>query len=234
MDTMDLNADLGEGGCWDQHLLKWVTSANIACGGHAGNRDTMREAVARCLATGVAVGAHPGYEDREHFGRRPHELDSPAVGKLMRRQLGEFMQIVTESGATLHHVKPHGALYHQADRNRGHAEEVACAVNQVCGPVILYGMPGGELERAAAAAGLRFCPEGFVERRYQADGSLVPRGEVGAVILDVGEAVSQAIALWKEGRIRTLCVHGDGDSALAMLVAVREALEAAGGRVGAP
>ena len=206
MRRIDLNADLGEGGSEDELLLGLVSSCNIACGGHAGSDEIMRRTLAHALAAGVAIGAHPGYEDRENFGRRELQMTPQAVTELVVRQVGKLAALAQETGASLDHVKPHGALYHQANRDLS-------------------------LAAAARAAGVIVRAEGFADRRYQNDGSLQPRSQPGAVIEDPAEAVAQALALAGSGRFETLCVHGDGAHAATLLRAVRSALENAGFRI---
>lgn len=225
MRSIDLNADLGEGGTQDAALLALVSSANIACGGHAGDEETMRRSIELALASGVAIGAHPGYEDREHFGRLAMTLPLEEVTSLVRRQLEKLAALANEAGATLHHVKPHGALYNQACRDPLLAAAVVAGVSP---GLILYALPNSALSGAGRAAGLTVCAEGFADRRYRDDGSLMPRGEPGAVIKDVDAAVAQALAIASNGEVRTLCVHGDGATAVAILQALRPKLAAAG------
>ncbi len=226
--TIDINADLGEGGAHDTELLDLVTSANIACGGHAGNEEIMRRTIQVAMERGVAVGAHPGYEDRENFGRREMDLPLEEVTALVERQIRLLADFTKESGARLHHVKPHGALYNQADRDPKLAEAVVKAVLNVSIDLILYAPPSGYLAAAGRTAGLTVFGEGFMDRRYRQDGSLLPRSELGAVIYNVDEAVAQALQLAASEKFRTLCVHGDGESAVEMLREVRIALEAQG------
>lgn len=235
MPTIDLNADLGEGGSQDAALIALVSSANIACGGHAGDEATMRAAIDACLAAGVAIGAHPGYEDREHFGRRALEISPAAVTDLVVRQVARIAEMTT-----LHHVKPHGALYNQADRDPDLAAAVVEGVARVVPGCLFYAAPGGALAAAAKIAGLRLCAEGFADRRYTESGNLVPRGEAGAMIEEVREAVAQAMQIACMGRVQTtagtwfplpaqtLCVHGDSPHAVETLRAVRQALIEAG------
>ncbi len=224
MRRIDLNADLGEGGSNDAALLNLVTSVNIACGGHAGSDEIMRRTVDLAIASGVLIGAHPGYEDRENFGR--HEMDLPfdEVTDLVARQVGKLAEI---AGDRLHHVKPHGALYNQAHRNPGLATAVVEGVRIISPDLMLYAPPAGALAAAGRAAGLVVHAEGFADRRYRADGTLVPRSEPGAVITDVGEAVQQALDLIRAGLIETICVHGDGGHAVEILRALRDAVNRA-------
>ena len=226
--TIDINADLGEGGAHDAELLDLVTSANIACGGHAGSEEIMRRTIQLAMARGVAIGAHPGYEDRENFGR--HEMDLPLeeVTVLVERQIRLLAKIAAEAGVRLRHVKPHGALYNQADRDPALAAAVVEAVVNVSPDLILYAPPSGNLAAAGREPGLTVCGEGFVDRRYRANGWLVPRSEPGAVISNINEAVAQALDLARSGKFQTLCMHGDGELAVTMLRAVRAAFKAEG------
>jgi UPF0271 protein len=240
MRSIDLNADLGEGGSHDAELTALASSANIACGGHAGDETTMRNAIEACLVHGTAIGAHPGYEDPAHFGRRPLDLAPAAVEDLVSRQVERIAEIAARAGAEVHHIKPHGALYNQADRDPGLAAAVAAGVRKILPGRGFYVPPSGALAAAGKAAGLVVRAEGFADRRYLENGWLVPRGECGAVIEDIGSAVAQALEIARDHRVRaisntliplmakTLCVHGDGLDAVELLTAVRHALEAAG------
>jgi 5-oxoprolinase (ATP-hydrolysing) subunit A len=232
MSMIDLNADLGEGGSQDEALLRLVSSANIACGGHAGDEATMRRAIELAMAAGVRIGAHPGYEDREHFGRRAMTLPLAAVTLLVRRQVERLSNLAREMGAFVHHVKAHGSLYNQADRDRQLADAVVTGVASVSADLVLYGPPSGALAAAARAAGITLCAEGFADRRYLENGLLMPRAEPGAVISNVEEAVAQAMALVAAGEVKTLCVHGDGVTAVEILRVLRGRLEEAGLQVG--
>jgi UPF0271 protein len=223
MKRIDLNTDLGEGGADDTALLELVDSANIACGGHAGSEEIMRRTIGLAIAAGVAAGAHPGYEDRENFGRREMELPPDSVTDLVARQVEIF---AAATGGTVHHVKPHGALYNQANRDASLALAVVRGIQKISPGAMLYALPASALAAAGLAAGMTVRTEGFADRRYQADGSLVPRGDPAAVISDVAEAVAQALKLARSGCIDTLCVHGDGPRALAILRALRAAFPA--------
>jgi 5-oxoprolinase (ATP-hydrolysing) subunit A len=228
MRQIDLNADLGEGGSEDAALMELVTSANIACGGHAGDEDTMRRTIALALAAGVAAGAHPGYEDREHFGRLAMAFPLARVTDLVARQVERFSKLAAEAGAPLHHVKPHGALYNQADRDADFAAAVVAGITRVTKDAMLYALPGSRLAAAGKAAGLPVCLEAFADRRYLASGSLMPRNEPGAFISDVDEAVGQGMEHARSGKVGTLCVHGDGPTAVKILRKLRAGLEEAG------
>jgi UPF0271 protein len=238
--TIDLNADLGEGGTQDAQLIALVSSANIACGGHAGDDETMRAAIDAALAAGVAIGAHPGYEDRSHFGRKPLNLGPATAAEQVSRQIERFATIAARAGAEIHHVKPHGALYLQADQDPELAAAIALATSKILPGCRFYVPPGGALARAGQAAGLIIRPEGFADRRYLPDGRLVPRSQPGAVIEDLETAVAHALRIACKHQVttidggdfplpaETLCVHGDGHEAKALLRALRHALEAAG------
>lgn len=228
MRWIDLNADLGEGGTEDEALLGLVSSANIACGGHAGDEATMRRSIQLALASGVAIGAHPGYEDPEHFGRRAMTLPLEKVTDLVRRQVGKLAELAVEAGTKLHHVKPHGALYNQAGRDASLATALVQGITAISPDLILYAQPGSELEKAGRKAGLTVCPEGFADRRYRDDGTLMPRGEPGAVIKEVDVAVEQAMTIISNGTVDTVCVHGDGVTAVSILKVLREKLGESG------
>ena len=228
MRRIDLNADLGEGGTEDEALLGLVTSANIACGGHAGDKETMWRSINLALASGVAIGAHPGYEDPEHFGRRAMTLPLEQITDLVHRQVESLATLATAAGTRLHHVKPHGALYNQAARDPALAAAVVEGIARVSPELALYALPDSALAEAGRAAGLTVRAEGFADRRYRDDGSLMPRGEPGAVIKDVDAAVAQALEIAGKGTVDTLCVHGDGVTAVAILRELRGKLAGAG------
>jgi UPF0271 protein len=226
MRAIDLNADLGEGGADDLALLGLISSANIACGGHAGDEQSMREAIQAALAAGVSLGAHPSYEDREYFGRRAMVIPLHEVSDSVFRQVERIATLAEKLGGRLHHVKPHGSLYNQADRDEMLANAVVEGIVRVSRELILYAPPAGKLAEAGRAAGLVVCAEGFADRRYLENGSLMPRAEPGAVISNVDEALAQAQALISSGTIETVCVHGDGPTAVQMLQTLRAAFEA--------
>ncbi|TCV98005.1 5-oxoprolinase subunit PxpA [Biostraticola tofi] len=224
---IDLNADLGEGGPHDEALLQWVSSANIACGFHAGDAAMMRQSVKWALRHGVAVGAHPGYPDREHFGRLAMSLAPDTVYAQMIYQLGALAAIARAEGAVMAHVKPHGMLYNQAACDAGLADAVARAVKAVDPALRLFGLAGSELITAGRQHGLEVRQEVFVDRGYRADGSLVPRSEAGALIVDEQQALERTLEMVMHRRVRscdgrwlaiqadTVCLHGDGPHALA-------------------
>ena len=245
MNRIDLNADLGESfGAWrmgdDAGVMPWITSANVACGFHAGDPSIMQRTVAMCVQHGVAIGAHTSLPDLQGFGRREMKVAPDEVYAQTLYQLGALHAIARAAGTQLHHVKPHGALYNMAARERALADAIANAVRDFDHRLILVGLAGGALVDAGLAAGLPVQPEGFCDRRYRADGSLAPRSEAGAVIEDIDAVVAQALsiatrseAVAGDGRkVRveadTLCIHGDRADAAAFAKRLRRALESAG------
>ena len=236
---MDLNADLGEG-MDDGPILPFLTSANVACGLHAGGPATMDRTVAQALARGVRIGAHPGYPDRENFGRTPMDLPLEEVRALVLYQLGALDAFVRARGGRLSHVKAHGALYNRAAKDLPLARAIAEAVRAYRGDLVLVGLAGSAQLSEARALGLRAVGEAFADRRYLPDGSLMPRSEPGSVLRQAAEAAEQSLRIAKEGfvvaadgsRVRvdaeTLCLHGDTAGAVQMARAVRERLESAG------
>ena len=242
---MDLNADLGEGfGVWrlgdDEQLLDVLTSANVACGFHAGDPPTMRRVCAQAAERGVVIGAQVGYRDLAGFGRRRMDVAPAELEAEVLYQLGALDGCARPAGTRVRYVKPHGALYNTAVDDRGPADAVARAVAAYDAGLPLLGLPGSELEAAAAAAGIPFVPEAFADRAYRPDGRLVPRGEAGAVLDDVDAVVARALAFALERQVtaadgsvvpvaaRSLCVHGDTPGAVEMARLIRERLTAAG------
>jgi UPF0271 protein len=235
MPRIDLNCDLGEGAGLDAALMPFITSANVACGAHAGDEDTMRATVALARRHGVVIGAHPGFADRAHFGRREQTLTAGALHDLVSGQIAALREL-----GPVRHVKPHGALYNQAARDSALAAVIAEAVYECDPSLILFGLAGSELIRAGQARGLRVAHEVFADRTYQRDGSLTPRSQPDALIADEGAAVAQVLRLMREGGVRatdgtevalaadTVCLHGDGPHALAFARRLRTELLAAG------
>lgn len=211
---IDLNCDLGEGLPFDATLMPLITSANVSCGAHAGDAESIRRALELARRHGVQVGAHPGYADREGMGRREMAMTEDEVWRLCSGQL--------EAVPGARYVKPHGALYNQACRDAAYARGVV----RLGLPVL--GLPGSALEDECRRAGVRFVAEGFADRRYRDDGSLVPRGQPGAFVESPEEAVPHAQRLIASRRVETLCVHGDNPEAVAFVLALRHALERAG------
>jgi UPF0271 protein len=225
---IDLNADVGEECGQDAALMHCVTSANVACGLHAGNHAVMRETVRLAHAHGVSVGAHPGFDDREHFGRRDLQLPPQQITDLVVRQIDTLADIAAREGVRLRHVKAHGALYNIAVRDRAVADAIARAIVSVDSSLVLVGLPASQLIAAAEGAGLRAAREAFADRAYQPDGTLVPRGERGAVIHEVDEVLARVVPLARRVDVDTICVHGDTPNAAQLATRIRGALEAAG------
>ena len=239
-DCVDLNADVGEGRGQDAALLRIVSSANIACGFHAGDRGTMRATVALCREHGVAVGAHPSFPDLDGFGRREMTLSPREIEECVTSQLRALADIAAAQGVRMRHVKPHGALYNMAAGDRAVADVVARAVAAFDPALVLFALAGSALIAAGDRAGLATAAEAFADRAYRADGSLVPRTEPGAVLHDAGIVVPRAIAMVRDGavvaddgtrltlRVDTICVHGDTPAAADLAARLRAALEEAG------
>jgi UPF0271 protein len=244
--TIDLNGDVGEGIGRDRELIPHLSSANIACGFHAGDPRTMRETVELCMEHGVAIGAHPGLPDRANFGRREMALTAREAADDLLYQLGALDAFVRSAGGRIRHVKLHGALYHMADRSEELAEAVVHAVRRFDPSLGLFVPPDGLLERAAQAAGLQIAAEAFADRRYGADGRLLPRGSAGAVLERPEEAAEQALGIAARGVVRTadggmaqiragtICIHGDSPRAPEIAAAVRRALVREGWRIVSP
>jgi UPF0271 protein len=245
MFTVDLNCDMGESfGAYrigrDEEILPYITSANIACGFHAGDPGTMRKTVQRALSHNVMIGAHPGLPDLVGFGRRNMAITPQEAYDLVVYQVGALQAFVQAEGASMQHVKPHGALYNMAARQADLARAIAEAVYRVNPELYLVGLAGSQLIEQGKAAGLRVKSEVFSDRTYQQDGSLTPRSQPDALITDDEQAVQQVIRMVKEGKVRTqqgndieilaetVCIHGDGPHALAFARHIREALQSAG------
>ncbi|HEY7113208.1 MAG TPA: 5-oxoprolinase subunit PxpA [Thermoanaerobaculia bacterium] len=242
MTTIDLNADVGEG-MRDEELLPFLTSANVACGFHAGDPGTMDRTVAAALARGVRVGAHPGFADRENFGRAAVEMPAEAIENLVLYQTGALDGFVRARGGTLSHVKPHGGLYHMAGKFPDVARAIAEGVRRFHPALILVGAVGSMLLEAGREVGLSVAGEAFADRRYLPDGTLVPRSRPDALLTDPEEAAAQAVSLACEGfavaadgtrlalQPDTLCMHGDTPGAPAIARRVVERLKGCGVRI---
>lgn len=226
--TIDLNCDLGEGAPHDAELMPLITSANIACGGHAGDVDTIQRTLKLASMHGVAIGAHPSFPDRENFGRAPYRFSIHDLRGEIEAQIFLVSMLAEVEGLTLHHVKPHGALYNQAARDPELATIVASCVSHFDSNAILYGLAGSELINAGLEQSLRVAREIFADRRYQPDGSLVPRSEQNAVITDPAESCEQVLRLIRKGKADTVCLHGDGPHAVTFAHELRRALDKAG------
>ena len=247
MRQLDLNADVGEGDPEsDEALLRLVSSANVACGLHAGDAHTMRATVSLAVRHGVAVGAHPGYDDREGFGRRPMRLSPAEINDLLLYQLGALDAIARAEGTLIHHVKPHGALYNQAVADAALAVAIVAAIRVFDPALRLVGPAGSAMARAAQSIGHPFTPEAFVDRRYRADGSLVSRTEPSSVLADLEDVARQVRSLVTHGEVaasdgsrvpiafETLCLHGDTPGSALLAARIRQELSALGVSVSAP
>jgi UPF0271 protein len=233
---IDLNADLGEGAGNDEALLALVSSANIACGWHAGDANTMRQCVRWALDKGVAIGAHPSFPDRENFGRSAMNLPPDDIVSGVLYQIGALAAIVRAEGGVLAHVKPHGALYNQAAKDSVLADAICEAVRRFDPGLKFFGLAGSGMIAAAERAGLQPVEEVFADRGYMPDGSLVPRSRPGALIDDEEQSLAQTLSLVRDHQVKaidgsvvavnaqTVCLHGDGAHALAFAQRIRERL----------
>ncbi|GAA1706851.1 5-oxoprolinase subunit PxpA [Microbacterium sediminicola] len=250
MGVIDLNADLGETvegvpTADDEALFAVVSSANVACGGHAGDAASMAASVERAARFAVAIGAHPSYPDLAGFGRRKIAMSAAEL----RSTITEQLAALARAGADIRYVKPHGALYHAVMTDADHADAIAAAVADLAAQlgrdVPVLGMPG-VIAVAVESMGLSFVPEAFLDRGYRGDGTLVPRGEPGALETDAATVSARAVRFVREGIVETvegtaielgaasLCVHGDSPESVALARAVRAALDADGVEVRAP
>src|SRR5262245_57328971 len=249
MSRIDLNSDLGESfGPWpmgaDEVLMASISSANVACGFHAGDPGVMRRTVALAKANGVAVGAHPGFPDLVGFGRRELSASPDEVTDMVLYQVAALAGIAASQGVRLQHVKPHGALYNMAVRSRDLADAIAKGTAAFDRSLILFGLPGSELLRAGERTGLRVAAEVFADRAYEPDGTLVSRTRAGSVIHDRNEVVARAVRMVRERAVvaidgsliplqaDTICLHGDTPGAAELARHVRQGLEAVGITVG--
>ena len=248
--TLDLNCDMGEGlGAWkmgdDAALLDLVTSANIACGFHAGDPGIIHRTVDMALRKGVAVGAHPSLPDLQGFGRRRMNVSAAETYDMVLYQIGALAGFAIACGGKLSHVKPHGALYNMAATDANLARAIAQAVRDFDQTLVLFGLAGSELVRAGEQTGLRTASEVFADRTYQSDGTLTPRSQPDAMIGDPAAAIAQVRRMVGEGRVRsrqgsdtqvqadTVCIHGDEPNAVEFAKLIRRALDADGVRVAA-
>ena len=229
---IDLNCDLGEEAGNDEAIMPYITSANIACGFHAGNEDVMRATVRLAKQYGVNIGAHPSWNDRENFGRTEMNVSAEEAEKIIFQQINALAEIAKEEGVALTHVKPHGALYNQAAKDHVLAEAIVRAVKRISVGLILVGLAGSGLCEAGAEAGIKVAGEGFPDRAYNPDGTLMSRSKTGAVIESPEEVTANALRLIKDGisfggkivRVDTLCLHGDNPHAAENAKLLREVL----------
>ena len=228
---IDLNADLGEGCPFDAELMPLISSANIACGGHAGDVDSMRAAVHLAHAHGVRIGAHPSYPDRAHFGRRTMHIEASQLVFSLTAQLWALKAVCIEDGIAVSYVKPHGALYNDAAVNPILAEQIARLIYEIDPDLAVMALADSCLLSAAKNLGLATIAEGFADRAYLPDGTLMPRAEEGALLSDTAAVQAQACAL--SSRVDSICVHGDNPDAVAQTVAIRQALAELGVEISA-
>ena len=228
-----LNCDLGESMDNDEAIMPYITSANIACGFHAGDEQIMRETIRLAKRFGVNVGAHPSWNDRENFGRKEMNILPEEAEKLILEQIQILATIAKKEGVTLTHVKPHGALYNQSAKDIQLARAIARAIKAVSVDLILVGLAGSRSLEAGWEMGIRVAAEGFPDRGYNADGSLMSRHLPGALIESPEEVARHALELVKTGRMDTLCLHGDHPNAAQNAKMLREVLEKNGVKVSA-
>ena len=224
--TIDLNCDMGEleDAQYEAALMEYVTSANIACGGHAGDEASMERTARLALARGVRMGAHPGYPDRANFGRVEMPMPAAEIELAVRRQIERLDAVVRSLGGRIVHVKPHGALYNVAVRNTEVARAIAGAVAAWDPRVTLFGLAGSAMLDVGREMGLAVAAEAFADRRYEPDGTLRSRKFADALITDPHEAAAQALRFARGGQVQTICVHGDTPGAVDILKVCREAL----------
>lgn len=234
--TIDINCDLGEGFGNDELIMPYISSANIACGYHAGDENTMRATIQLCKKYNVAVGAHPSYPDKENFGRTDMLLHPGEIYEMIVKQINCLEKIAIENHVVLHHVKPHGALYNMAARDKALAPFVALAILDTNSKYFLYGLSGSYLIKEGKNLGVKTVNEVFADRTYKDDGSLTSRSKPGALIEETGKAVEQVLQMIKEGTVYsitgkkipitadTICVHGDGEHAVEFAKAIHDAL----------
>jgi 5-oxoprolinase (ATP-hydrolysing) subunit A len=223
---IDLNCDMAEGIGNEKELMPWISSANIACGFHAGNEELMKETIGLCLKHNVAIGAHPSFPDRGNFGRTNMNLAREKIIELITDQLSVLERIAGREGGKLHHVKPHGALYNMAAKDRALANSIANAIKNFDDSLILYGLSQSVMIAEAENLHLKAAHEVFADRTYQPDGSLTPRTQPDALIVNEADALGQAIRFVRENKVKTvsgkeidlkadtICLHGDGKHAV--------------------
>lgn len=224
--NIDLNCDMGEGMPYDAELMPYISSANIACGFHAGDKTTMQKTVELCLQNNVAIGAHPGFDDKKNFGRTAMKLPDHELYTLIQIQLKALQEVCLKMNTNLHHVKPHGALYNMAAKDQGMSSVVAQAVKDFNPTLVFVGLSNSFMISEAKAVGLKTANEVFADRSYQADGTLTPRTQPNALITDTKKCLDQVRQMLKEGTVttvegkqiaiqpQTICLHGDGDHAV--------------------
>ena len=236
LEKIDLNCDLGEGYTTDALIMPLISSANIACGYHAGGGELMRETIRLALQHDVAIGAHPSFDDRDGFGRREMHLSSDEIYQIVLDQVNTIRKAAEEEGAVLHHVKPHGALYNMAAKDAMVADAISRAIKAIDDSLILYGLPNSASERSAAKLELRFYREVFSDRTYTDQGMLTPRNQPNAMIETTEQSVAQVLQIILHKTLQsttgqeipikadTVCIHGDGENAVVFAQEVNRAL----------
>jgi len=226
MFSIDINCDMGEGIGNDERIMPFISSASIACGYHAGDKHTMEQTVDLCIKHNVAIGAHPSFKDKENFGRSEMNLSVEETYAIVSKQVNDLLTIVKEKNTTLHHVKPHGALYNMSAKDSLLAASIAKAVKDSDGSLILYGLAGSYSLTEAKKIGLTTASEVFADRTYQDDGSLTPRKQANALIEDTRKSIGQVLQMIKGKNVialsgknvfinaETICIHGDGKHAV--------------------
>jgi len=237
MKTIDINCDTGEGIGNEEAIIPFISSANIACGYHAGDENTIWETAELCKKYNVAIGAHPSFLDKENFGRTELNLDTDDIYDIVTQQLFIIDEVVSELDVPIHHVKPHGALYNLSAKDKTTAAAIARAVKDFNHELILFGLSGSHSIKEAKKIGLETCNEVFADRMYMEDGSLMPRTMEGAVINDIDKVVQQALQLVNEGTVTTatgktiklkadtICIHGDGINAVELAKEITDNLK---------
>lgn len=227
---------MGEGMPTDEAIMPFITSANIACGYHAGDETTMQQTIDLAIKYKVAIGAHPGFDDKANFGRTEMQLTSTEIYQLVFKQVQALRNMCVESKVSLHHVKPHGALYNMAAKNTEMATAIAHSVADIDPRLILYGLSGSQLIAQAKAVGLRTASEVFADRTYQNNGSLTPRSQSNALIINMQQSLEQVLQMIQHNTVTsvafvsipiqadTICLHGDGDHAVEFAKAIHQTL----------
>lgn len=234
---IDINCDMGEGMLNDKALMPFISSANIACGYHAGDEDTIKQTITYCLENNVAIGAHPGFKDKTNFGRIPQQLTANELHDVVAEQINIVKDICARMGAILHHVKPHGALYNMAAVDANMGSIIANVIKEMDKNLILYGLSNSHSITAAKAIGLKTANEVFADRTYQSDGTLTPRTMSGALIKNDDEAIEQVLWMIEKKKVKTvtgelipiqaetICIHGDGQHALSFAQQIYSTLQ---------
>ena len=245
-EAVDLNCDMGEGIGNDVDIMPFISSANIACGYHAGDEETMNRTIELAMQYGVSIGAHPSFPDMENFGRKEMYLDEQVLYDIIVLQIQVLDTIAESAGITIHHVKPHGALYNMGAKDPAIAAIIARSVKDIDPSLVFYGLSGSHLINEAKNLGLKTASEVFADRTYQDDGSLTPRSQAGALIEVENQALQQVLQMIKTGTVQaisgktiaivaeTICIHGDGKHAAVFAKMINEVLKREGIKISSP